>query len=125
MLDCVYIITYEELYSALSQYSQVNLTFGENESEAIAKGISETFSTAINEGISDTTGTNSGSNRNVTRSHNHGSSFNFFSVGHNSGSGKATTTGTFEGENQSHRGRSLHEPISSLILLPTRRFTLS
>ena len=93
---------YEELYSALSQYSQVNLTFGENESEAIAKGISETFSTAINEGISDTTGTNSGSNRNVTRSHNHGSSFNFFSVGHDSGSGKATTTGTFEGENQSH-----------------------
>ena len=93
---------YEELYSALSQYSQVNLTFGENESEAIAKGISETFSTAINEGISDTTGTNSGTNKNVTRSHNHGSSFSFFSVGHNSGSGKATTNGTFEGENQSH-----------------------
>lgn len=93
---------YEELYSALSQYSQVNLTFSENESEAIAKGISETFSTAINEGISDTTGTNTGSNRTVTRSRNHGSSFNFFSVGHNSGSGKATSTGTFEGENQSH-----------------------
>lgn len=93
---------YEELYSALSQYSQVNLTFSENESEAVATGISETFSTAINEGISDTTGTNSGSSRNVTRSRNHGSSFTFFSAGHNSGSGKATSTGTFEGESSSH-----------------------
>ena len=93
---------YEELYSALSQYSQVNLTFSENESEAVAKGISETFSTAINEGISDTTGTNSGSNKNVTRSRNHGRNFNFFSVGHNSGSGKAASTGTFKGESSSH-----------------------
>ena len=71
---------YEDLYSALSQCAQVNLTYSENDSEAIAKGISDSFSTAINEGISDTTGSSYGTSKNVTKSRNHGNSFGFFGI---------------------------------------------
>lgn len=93
---------YEDLYSALSQCSQINLTYSENDSEAIAKGISDTFSTAINEGISDTTGTSYGTCKNVTKSRNHGGSFGMFGMGQNSGSARATTKGTSNGTSTGH-----------------------
>lgn len=93
---------YEDLYSALSQCAQVNLTYSENDSEAIAKGISDSFSTAINEGISDTTGSSYGTSKNVTKSRNHGNSFGFFGIGHSTGGGRATTTGTNTGTSTGH-----------------------
>lgn len=92
---------YEDLYSALSQCSQVNLTYSENESEALAKGISDSFSQAVNEGVSDTTGTNFGESVSKSRSHNRGHSFNLFSSGHNSGSGRAKTTTVTRGSSDS------------------------
>lgn len=93
---------YEDLYSALSQYSQVNLTYSENDSEAIAKGISDSFSTAINEGISDTTGTNYGMSESKTRTSNRGNSFGLFGIGHNSGKGKADTSTSTNGSSMGH-----------------------
>lgn len=97
---------YEDLYTALSQCAQVNLTYTENDSEAIAKGISDSFSASINEGISDTTGTNYGTNTSKSRSHNHGSSFAMFGVGHNSGSSRTKTftasSGTSTGHTNTH-----------------------
>lgn len=93
---------YEELYSALSQCAQVNLTYSENDSEAIARGISDSFSTAINEGISDTTGTNTSTGSSDARSRNHGSSFGLFGMGHSSGSGRSRTTTSSSGSSSSH-----------------------
>lgn len=93
---------YEDLYSALSQCAQVNLTYSENDSEAVAKGISDSFSTAINEGISDTTGTNYGTSDSTSRSHNSGNSFGIFGFGHNSGSGRAKTSTTTSGSSTGH-----------------------
>ena len=93
---------YEDLYSALSQCAQINLTYSENDSESIAKGISDSFSTAINEGISDTTGTNYGENSSVNKGHNHGSSFGLFGVGYHSGSSRGTTKGTSHGTSTGH-----------------------
>ena len=93
---------YEELFSTLSQYAQVNLTYGENDSEAIARGISDSFSTAVNEGISETTGTNYGTSKSVSRSRNHGSSFGVFGTSFNSGHGKATTRTTTQGGSSGH-----------------------
>lgn len=93
---------YEDLYSTLSQCSQVNLTYSENDSEAIAQGISDSFSTSINEGISDTTGTNYGNSKSVTRSRNHGGGFGMFGTNHNSGHGKATTKTTTQGSSTGH-----------------------
>lgn len=93
---------YEDLYSTLSQCSQVNLTYSENDSEAIAQGISDSFSTSINEGISETTGTNYGTSKSVTRSRNHGSGFGMFGTSHNSGHGKATTKTTTQGSSSGH-----------------------
>lgn len=56
---------YEELYSALSQCAELVMTYGENESDSVAEGISSGFSKAVNDGISDTTGKNSGVNKTV------------------------------------------------------------
>ena len=101
---------YEELYSALSQCAQVNMTYGENDSESVARGISESFSAAVNEGVSDTTGTSTGTSasdsRTTSRNRNHGSSFGLFGMGQNFGSGSGTaataTTGTTTGASTSH-----------------------
>lgn len=93
---------YEDLYSALSQCAQVNLTYSENDSEAVAKGISDSFSTAINEGISDTTGTNYGTSNAKSYSRNHGRSFGLFGISHNSGSGKARTSATTNSSSTGH-----------------------
>ena len=93
---------YEELYSTLSQCSQVNLTYSENDSEAIAQGISDSFSTSVNEGISETTGTNYGTSKSVSKSRNHGSGFGMFGTSHNSGHGRATTKTTSQGSSTGH-----------------------
>lgn len=93
---------YEELYSALSQCSQIVMTYGENESDSVAEGISNGFSKSINDGISDTTGKNKGTNRSRGRSHNHGFSFGLFGTGFNTGSGTNSSKGSYEGTSESH-----------------------
>ncbi len=93
---------YEDLYTALSQCAQVNLTYGENDSESVAAGMSDSFSQAVNEGISDTAGENSGMNTGVNYSHSHGSSFSFFGLGHNSGAGRGSSKGTYSGSSTGH-----------------------
>ena len=92
---------YEELYSTLSQYSQIVMTYGENESDSIAKGISNSFSKSINDGISNTTGKNRGINRNKTRSHNTGFNFGLFGTSFNTGRGTSFSTGSYEGTSES------------------------
>lgn len=91
---------YEELYSALSQYSQIVMTYGENESDSVAEGISNSFSKSINEGISDTIGKNQGTNRSKGKSHNSGFSFGLF--GFNTGHGTNFSKGNYEGTSESH-----------------------
>ena len=93
---------YEELYSALSQCSQIVMTYGENESDSVAEGISNGFSKSINDGISDTTGKNKGTNKSKGRSHNHGFSFGLFGTGFNTGSGTNSSRGSYEGTSESH-----------------------
>ncbi len=92
----------EELYSALSQCSQIVMTYGENESDSVADGISKGFSKSVNDGISDTTGKNKGTNRSSGRSHNRGSNFGLFGTGFNTGSGTNSSYGSSEGTSESH-----------------------
>lgn len=93
---------YEELYSTLSQCSQIVMTYGENESESVAEGISKGFSRAVNDGISDTVGRNKGTNRSRGRSHNHGFSAGLFGTGFNVGGGANSSRGSYEGTSESH-----------------------
>jgi len=93
---------YEELYSALSQYSQIVMTYGENESDSVAYGISKGFSKSVNDGISDTTGKNKGTNRNRGKTRNHSFSFGLFGTGINMGGGSNTSRGSYEGTSESH-----------------------
>lgn len=88
---------YEELYSTLSQCSQVNMTYSENDSEAVAVGISDGFSKSVNEGISYTTGTNTSSSIGTTKSRSSGRSNSFFGMGFNSGKSSGTNTGSSSG----------------------------
>lgn len=93
---------YEELYSTLSQFSQANLTYSENKSEAVAIGISNSFSKSINEGISDTTGTNTGTSSGTSKSRNRGRNYSLFVMGLNSGTSYGTNTGSFSGSSTVH-----------------------
>lgn len=93
---------YEELYTALSQCAQLQLTYGENASVSVADGISKGFSHAVNDGISNTTGTNSGTNRSKGKSRNHGFSFGLFGTGFNMGSGTNVSRGSYSGTSQSY-----------------------
>ena len=93
---------YENLYSALSQCAQINLTYSENESQAVARGISDTFSSAINQGISDTTGSNYSTNKSFSKNTNHGTNFGLFGFGHSYGGGKTTSNGTTYGTSSGH-----------------------
>jgi len=93
---------YEELYSTLSQFSQANMTYGENNSEAVAIGISDSFSKSINEGISDTTGTNTSTSSGTNKSRNHGHNYSIFLLGFNSGSSQGTNTGSSTGSSTGH-----------------------
>ncbi len=91
---------FENLYSALSQCSEVVLTYGENESNSVAEGISKGFSQAVNEGISDTTGRNSGVNENYSRGKSSSWNHTFFGYGYSSGKSKGQSKGSFEGVSQ-------------------------
>lgn len=93
---------YEELYTALSQCSQFVMTYGENESEAVALGISKGFSKSINDGISDTTGKNSGTNMSRTKSRNSGFTLGLLGSGFNWGHGRSTSRGSYTGTSESH-----------------------
>lgn len=93
---------YEELYSALSQCSQIVMTYGENESDSVAVGISKGFSKSVNDGISDTTGKNRGINRSRGRSHNHGLNIGLFGTGFNMGGGTTSSRGSYDGTSESH-----------------------
>lgn len=93
---------YEELYSALSQFSKIAMTYGESESEAVAESISTGFSKSVNDGISDTTGKNRGRNRSRGRSRNHGFSVGLFGTGVNVGSSRNFSRGSYEGTSESH-----------------------
>lgn len=93
---------YEDLYSALSQCSQIVMTYGENDSASVAEGISKGFSKSVNDGISDTTGKNKGKNRNRGHSHNHGFSMGLLGTGFNFGGGINSSRGSYEGTSESH-----------------------
>jgi len=93
---------YEEIYSALSQCAELVMTYGENESNSVAEGISNGFSKAINDGISDTTGKNSGTNKSRGRSTNSGFTVGLFGSGINMGTGHNSSRGSYSGTSESH-----------------------
>jgi DNA helicase HerA-like ATPase len=61
---------YEQLYSQLSQFAQINMTYAKSDSSAIAVGTNDSFTQSINESVSMTAGTNSSR----TSSYNKGTS---------------------------------------------------
>jgi len=93
---------YEELYTALSQCAQLNLSYAENDSEAVANGVSDTFSRAVNDGISDTTGTSESNSSGTNKMRNSGSTFSFFGMGHTSGKSTGTSASHQTGTTSSH-----------------------
>lgn len=93
---------YEELYSSLSQCSQMVLTYGENESDSVALGISSSFSKSVNDGISDTTGRNRGTNKSNGSSNSAGFNLGIFGSGINSNSSINRSHGSYSGTSESH-----------------------
>lgn len=105
---------FEEIYSVLSQCAEINLTYGENDSEAVAIGLSDGFSKSVNDGISDTTGINSGTNKSKGRSRNSGFNIGLFGTGWNFGRGVNHSTGSYHGTSESHtESRSVTDTTTS------------
>ena len=98
---------YEELYSALSQCEQTNMTYSENQSESIAKSISDNFVISISNGVSKSLTQSESDSKSMNRGSNHGRNFGFFGMGVNGGSSSGTgksyskSFGTTEGDNHS------------------------
>lgn len=91
----------EHLYTSLSAHRQINISYGENESEAVAKGISDSFANAVSEGISDTVGAANGTNAQVSRGTSHGNSFSILGFGFNSSRNRSSSQGQFSSTIQS------------------------
>lgn len=98
---------YEELYSALSQCEQTNMTYSENQSESIAKSISDNFVKSISNGVSKSLTQSESDSKSVNRGKNHGHNFGFFGMSVNGGSSSGTgksyskSHGTTEGDSHS------------------------
>ncbi len=93
---------YEILYSCLSQFSQVAVTYSENESESVAEGISKSMAQSTNAGISDVLGTSSGQNSNRGRTSSFGTNWGVVVLGFNKGSGSNISEGVYQGSTSSH-----------------------
>lgn len=77
------------LSSSISHFKSTQLTYGENSSVAVSKGMSDSFSKSLNESITDTTS----QFRNENYSKNYGMSRGFFGIGFNTGSSSGFSTG--------------------------------
>lgn len=97
---------YEKLYTSLSVFSNYNLAYGENNSQAINESLSKGFSDTINDGVSDTVGTNTGTSVTKSRGRSSGHGYSIFSIstnhGHNSGKAKTTTAGKSDSHTVTH-----------------------
>ena len=92
---------YEELFSTLSPFNKVSLSFGENSSDSVTEGVFTNFSKSVNSSISKTVGENRGVSHSDSYGWNSGGSFMFIGTGHNwgrsSGSSNATSYGSSRG----------------------------
>lgn len=84
----------EELYSNISPYSELTLSYGTNFSEAVSEGNSKNFSSSLNKSISNTNSHSAGSSSSQTSSKSKGSNWNFGIFGTNSGKSESSTCGT-------------------------------
>lgn len=93
---------YEELYSALSPFAKTTLSYGENYSKAVSKGMFENFSHSVNNSISNTTGRNVSESQSYTQGSSSGSGVNWGGFGSNWGNSNSQTTGYSAGKSWSN-----------------------
>lgn len=91
----------EGLYASLSPYAKTTLSYGENYSKAVTRGIAESFSRSLNESIASSVGSNSSVNSSTSVGQTKGSSFNFGMFGSNEGTSNTETSGSSSGRFQS------------------------
>ena len=84
----------EDLYSDISPYSELTLSYGTNFSEAVSEGNSKNFSSSLNKSISNTNSHSAGNSSSQTNSQSKGSSWNFGIFGTNSGKSESNTYST-------------------------------
>lgn len=93
---------YEELYSALSPFAKTTLSYGENYSKAVSKGMFENFSHSVNNSISNTTGTNTSQSQSYTQGTSSGGGISSDGFSSNWGSSNSQTTGYSSGKSWSN-----------------------
>ena len=83
----------EELYSNVSSFATLTLSYGTNFSEAISEGNCKNFSNSLNKSISNTNSRATGTTSSHTASKSHGSNWNFGIFGTNSNKSASDTYG--------------------------------
>ena len=84
----------EELYSNVSSFATLTLSYGTNFSEAISEGNCRNFSNSLNKSISNTNSRSTGTSSSHSTSDSHGSSWSFGIFGTNSSKSSSDTYGT-------------------------------
>ena len=92
---------YEELYSALSPFTKTNLSYGENYSKAVSKGMFENFSHSVNNSLTNTAGPNTSQSQSYTSGHNSGGGISGGGFSSSWGSSESTTSGYSSGKSWS------------------------
>jgi len=93
---------YEELYSIMSQFSQANLTYSENNSEAMAISVSKSFSKSISKGITNTTAANTTISSAENNSSSQGRGYSFLDMGFSSSKTIGTSNAISIGDSTGH-----------------------
>ena len=84
----------EELYSNVSSFATLTLSYGTNFSEAISEGNCRNFSNSLNKSISNTNSRSTGTTSSHSKSDSHGSNWSFGIFGTNSSKSSSDTYGT-------------------------------
>lgn len=86
-----------KLYSNLSSFSQMQLSYGENNSSSITKSLCDNFSTSLNDSLTDTNSTSETLSETESKTKSRGWSFGLLGMGINGSTAIGTSTGYSSG----------------------------
>lgn len=88
---------FEELYSTLSPFVKTSLSYGENMSESVSKGMFRSFADSVNRGVSNATTESTGYSKSTSWTSSSGSSWSGQGYSSNWGSSQGGSTGYTSG----------------------------
>jgi len=86
-----------KLFSNLSSFAGMQLSYGENSSEAVSKSLSKNFSTTLNDSLTDTNSNFESYSKSKTKGRNHNTNYGLLGMGFSNGTSSSVTNGYSSG----------------------------